>query len=62
MDLHKTHYPSYTTKKILHVTVIIKKCASLAALARYITLICTVVYLGIFNAWYFFSRKHCHHL
>jgi len=35
MEIHKTLYPFYTTKKMPHVTVTITKNASLAALARY---------------------------
>ena len=31
MDVHKTRFPFYTTKKMLHVTVTITKNASLAA-------------------------------
>ena len=64
MDVHKTFYPFYTTKKMPHVTVTITKKASLAAIARYIsfTIIYTVGYLQIFNAGHFFSSKHCHDL
>jgi len=63
MDVHKTLYPFYTTKKMLHVTVTITKNALLAAIARYISImtIYTVGYLQIFNAGHFFSSKHCHH-
>jgi len=39
-----------------------KKCASLVAIARYITIIYTIGYLQIFKVGYFFSRKHCHFL
>jgi len=41
-----------------------KKNASLAAIARYIsiTTFYTVGYLQIFNAGHFFSSKHCHDL
>jgi len=41
-----------------------KKNASLAAIARYvsITTIYTVGYLQVFNAGHFFSFKHCHDL
>jgi len=62
MDIHKTLYPFYTTKKMPHVTVTITKNASLAAIARYIsvTTIYTVGYLQIFNVGHFFSSKHCH--
>ena len=35
MDIHKTLYPFYTTKKMPHVMVTITKNASLAAIARY---------------------------
>ena len=64
MDVHKTLYPFYTTKKMPRVTVTITKNASLAAIARYIsiTTIHTVRYLQIFNAGHFFSRKHCNDL
>jgi len=63
MDAHKTLYPFYITKKMPHVTVTITKNASLAAIARYISImtIYTVGYLQIFNAGHFFSSKHCHH-
>jgi len=62
MDIHKTLYPFHTTKKMPHVTVTITKNASLAAIARYIsiTTIYTVGYLQIFNVGHFFSSKHCH--
>ena len=36
LDVHKTLYPFYTTKKMPHVTVTVTKDASLAATARYI--------------------------
>jgi len=36
MEVHKTLYPFYTTKKMLRVTATITKNASLAAIARYI--------------------------
>jgi len=39
-----------------------QKCASLAAIARFITVIYAVDYLQIFKAGCFFSRKHCHGL
>ena len=47
-----------------HVTVTITKNASLAAIARYIsiTTIYTVGYLQIFNTGHFFSSKHCNDL
>jgi len=46
------------------VTVTITKNASLATIARYIsiTTIYTVHYQQIFNAGHFFSSKHCHDL
>jgi len=64
MDVHKTLYPFYTTKKIPHVTVTITKNATLVAIARCIstTTICTVGYLQIFNVGHLFSSKHCHDL
>jgi len=47
-----------------HVTVTVTKSASLAAIARYISItkIYTVGYLQIFNAGHFFSSKHCYDL
>jgi len=64
MDVHKSLYPFYTTEKMPHVMVTITKTASLAAIARYIsiTTIYTVGYLQIFNAEHYFSSKHCHDL
>ena len=64
IDVHKTLYPFYTTKKMPRVTVTITKNASLAAIARYIsiTTIYTVGYLQIFNAGHFFSSNHCYDL
>jgi len=64
MDVHKTPYPFYTTKKIPRVTIRITKNAWLAAVARYIsiTTIYTVRYLQIFGGGHFFSSKHCHDL
>jgi len=65
IDFQKTLYPFYTTKKMPHVTVTItQKNASLAAVARYISIITiyTVRYLQIFNARHFFSSKHCNDL
>jgi len=56
-------FPHY--KENAHVTVTITKTnASLAAIARYIsiTTIYTVGYLQICNAGHFFSSKHCHDL
>jgi len=38
MDVHKTLYPFYTTKKMPHVTVTITKNASLAAIAGILVL------------------------
>jgi len=38
IDVHNTLYPFYTTKKMTHVTVTITKNASLAAIARYISI------------------------
>jgi len=38
MDVHKMLNPFYTTKKMPHVTVTITKNASLAAIARYISI------------------------
>ena len=32
IDVHKTLYPCYTTKKMTHVTATTQKCASLAAM------------------------------
>ena len=62
MDIHKTLYPCYTTRKMPHVTVTTTKNALLAAVVRYnsITTIYTVGYLQIFNTGYFFSSKHWH--
>ena len=64
MDVHKTLYPFYATKKMPHVTVTITKNAWLAAVARYISI--TTIYTGrnlqIFNAGHFFSSKHCNDL
>jgi len=63
MGVHKTLYPFYTTKKMLHVTVTITISASLAAIARYISItIYTVGYLQIFNTRQFCSNKHCPNL
>jgi len=64
VDVHKSLYPFYTIKEMLHVTVTITKNASLAAIARYISITTTytVGYLQIFNAGHFFSSKHCHDL
>ena len=66
VDVNKSLYSSYTTttKEMSHVTVTITKNASLAAIARYIsiTTIYTVGYLQIFNAGHFFSSMQCHDL
>jgi len=52
MDVNKTLYPFHTTKKITRVTVTITKNASLAAIARYISIMTVYIvgYLQIFNA------------
>ena len=61
MDVHKSLYPFYTTKKMPHVTVITTKNVSFTAVARYISI--TTIYivrnLQISNAGHFFSSKHC---
>jgi len=64
IEVQKTLYPFYTTKKMPHVTVTITKNISLAAIARYnnITTIYIVRNLQIFNAGHFFSSKHCNDL
>jgi len=64
MEVQKTLYPFYTTKKMPHVTVTVTKNVSLAAMARYnsITRIYIVRNLQIFNAGHFFSSKHCNDL
>ena len=64
MDVNKSLYPFYTEKEMPHVTVTITKNASLAAIARYIsiTTIYTVCYLQIFNTGHFFSSKHCNEM
>jgi len=67
MDVHETLYPFYTTKEIPHVTVTITKNASLAAIARYIsiTTIYIVRYLQIFKDSQrrdFFPSKQCNDL
>jgi len=56
MDFRKKLYPFYTTKKIADVTEKITKCASLAAIARYIAIIYTAGHLQIFNAVSFFKQ------
>jgi len=57
MDVNKSLYPFYTTKKIPRVTVTITKNALLAAVARYISIptIYTVGYLQIFNTGHVFQ-------
>ena len=64
MEVHKTLYPFYTTKKMPHVTVTITKNPSLAAIARYIriTTIYAVRNLHISTAGTFFSSMHCNDL
>jgi len=64
MDVHKSLYPFYTTKKMPHVTVTITKNASLAAIARYISIMTIYIVrnLQIFNAGHFFSSKYCNDL
>jgi len=64
MDVNKSLYPFYTTKEMPHVTVTITKNASLASVARYISITTTytVGYLQIFKTGHFFSSKHCHDL
>jgi len=52
IDVHERLYPSYTTKKIPHVTVTIAKYALLAAIARYITRVTQKdVYPWKFQLW-----------
>ena len=58
MEVHETLYLFYRTSKGPIVSATITKCALLAAIARYITIIYTTGYLQIFKAGYFFSRKH----
>jgi len=64
MDVHKTLYPFYTTRKCPMLLWQSQENASLATIVRYIniTTIYTVGYLEIFNAGHFYSRKHCHDL
>jgi len=64
MDVNKSLYTFYTTKEIPHDKVTITKNASLAAVARYIsiTTIYTVGYLQIFNTRHFFSSNDCYDL
>jgi len=65
VDINKSLYTFYTTKEMPHVTVKFTKNASLAAIARYIsiTTIYTVGYLICrFSTGHFFSSKHCHDL
>ena len=64
VDVNKSLYSFYTTKEMPHVTVTITKNASLAAIARYIsiTTIYTVGYLQNFTAGHFFSSMQCYDL
>jgi len=62
MDIHKSLYPFYTTNKIPMLRQESQKRGSLAAIARYITIISAIGYLQIFKAGYFFSKKLCHGL
>ena len=64
IGIHETLYPFYTTKKMPHVTVTITKNASLAAIARYISIMTIYIVrnLQIFNAGHFFSSKYCNDL
>jgi len=64
MEVKKTLYPFYTTKKMPHVTVTITKNVWLAAIARYnsIRTIYIVRNLQIFNVGHFFSSKRCNDL
>jgi len=64
MNVHKTLYPFYNTKKMPCVTVTITTNASMVAIARYISItkIYTVGYMQIFNTGHLFSSKHCHDL
>jgi len=64
IDVYKTLYPFYTTKKMPRDTVTITRNASLAAIVMYIsiTTIYTVGYLQIFNVGHFFSSNHCYGL
>ena len=48
---HKENAPSYDNSD--------KKCASLAAIARYITILYTIGYPQTYKAEYFFLKKHC---
>jgi len=58
MDVHKTLYPFYTTKKMPHgYGNSRKKSASLAAVVRYIMIIFTIGYLQIFKIEYFSHRS-----
>ena len=61
MEVQKTLYLFYTTKKMPHVTATITKNVSLAAIARYnsITTIYIVRNVQISNARDFFSINHC---
>jgi len=48
IDFHQTHNPFYTTKKMLWKHS--QKCASLAAITKYIAIIYTIGCLPIFQA------------
>jgi len=61
MDVHKSLYPLYSTRKYPVAGQQSQKCASLAAIARSIKIIYTG-YLQIFKAGYFFSKKRGHGL
>jgi len=42
MDVHKTLYPLYTTKKMAHVAAAVRKMPFVGSIARYITIIYTI--------------------
>jgi len=57
MDVHKTLNPFYTTEKMSYVmATVAKKCAVLAAIARYIMIIFTKGYLQVFKQGTFFTE------
>jgi len=58
MDVHKSLYPFYTTKEMPHVTATITKNASLAAIAKCISIMTnyTVGYLQIFNTGHYLFK------
>jgi len=60
MEVHKTLYPFYTTKKIPHVIATVTKLLFVGRNSQVITIIYAIGYLHIFKAGYFFSKKHCH--